>query len=134
MRRNKRVLVSALGVGALVFAGASAFTNSLPFTNSNTTVAYGSENVSGATVSSISYGLSSDGSTIESVTFTTTTDTHGSQAAVGFSVAGVAQATTACNTGTFSSGTGDTTYVCDDGGGGIGQSVAAITATNIVVD
>jgi hypothetical protein len=117
----------------LVFAGASAFTNSLSFTNSNTTVAYGSENVTGATVSSISYGLSTDGSTINSVTFITTTDTHGSQAAVGFSVGGVAGATTACDAGTYVSGTG-TTYVCDNGGSGIGQSVAAITATNIVVD
>ena len=135
MRRNKRVLVSALGVGALVFAGAAAFTNSVSFSNTNTTVAYGSENVSGATVTSISYGLSTDGTTIDSVTFVATGDTHGSQAAVGFTTIGtpnVNQPTTPCDAGTFASGS--TTYVCDDTGSGLNQSVSGIAATDIVVD
>jgi hypothetical protein len=134
VRRNKRILVSALGVGALVFAGASAFTNSLGFSNTNTTVAYGSEVVTGATVTSISYGLSTDGTTIDSLTFVASGDTHGSQAAVGFTTSGGNQPTTPCNAGTYDSGTSSTTYVCNDDTSGLNQSVAGITATDIVVD
>jgi hypothetical protein len=132
MRRNKRALGAAIGVGALVFAGAAAFTNSISFTNTNTTVAYGSESVSGATVTSISYGLSTDGTTIDSVTFIASGDTSGSVADVGFTTGGGNQPTSACGAGTYVLSTG-TTYVCDAGGSGLNQSVAGITATDIVV-
>ncbi|HVC71602.1 MAG TPA: hypothetical protein VNC61_15210 [Acidimicrobiales bacterium] len=132
MRRNKRVLGVAIGVGALVFAGAAAFTNTVSFSNTNTTVGYGSENVSGATLTSISYGLSTDGTTIDSVTFVASGDTSGSAADVGFTIAGPTNlATTPCGTGVFASGA--TTYVCNDNGSGLNQSTSTITATDIVV-
>lgn len=130
MRRNRRTLAVAVGVGALVFTGAAAFTNSIGFSNANTTVAYGSENVSGATVTSINYGLSADGTTVDTVTFIASGDTSGSAADVGFTTAGGTQPTSTCATGTYTLGTG-TTYVCDVSGAN--QSVSGITATDIVV-
>lgn len=130
VRRNRRTLAAAVGVGALVLAGAAAFTNSLGYSNANTTVAYGSENVSGATVTSIQYGLSSDGTTVNSVTFIATGDTHGSSAQVGFTTSGGAGAMSACATGTYAAGPpAQTTYVCS----GLSQAVNGITATDIVV-
>jgi hypothetical protein len=131
MRRNKRVLGAAIGVGALVFAGAAAFTNTISFTNTNTTLGYGSENVSGATVTTITYGLSTDGTTIDSVTFVASGNTSGSTADVGFTTGSGNQATTPCDPGTFASG--NTTYLCDDNDAGLSQSTAGVLATDIVV-
>jgi len=129
VRRTRRTLAAAVGVGALVLAGAAAFTNSLGYSNSNTTVAYGSENVTGATVTSIQYGLSSDGTTVNSVTFVATGDTHGSGASVGFTTSGGNGAMSACGSGSYNSGSDSTTYVCS----GLTQAVSGITATDIVV-
>ena len=81
MRRNKRTLVAAVAVGALVLAGSAAFTNSHVDSAERRTrpVAYGSQNVSSATVTAISYTL--DGNNPTTVhgrcTFTTTGDTTG---------------------------------------------------------
>ncbi len=135
-KMRSRLLVAAVGAGALGLTalGATAFTNSNTFSNSNTTVGYGSQNVSGAVVTSIVYGLSSDGSTIHDVTFVATGDTSGSAAVVGFTVSGTPTSTTACGAGTYTSGSpGFTTYACTNSGSGIGQSLAGITATNIAV-
>jgi len=140
MRRNKRTLIAAVGVGALVLAGAAAFTNSIGFSNTNLTVGYGAENVSGATVTYMDYGLSTDGTTINSVTFVTLTDTHNSIGSVGFTVAGTPGATTQCAAGVYNASSpgndplgnvipAGTEYVCS----GLTQSLAAITATDIVV-
>ncbi|HUY22378.1 MAG TPA: hypothetical protein VMV22_08550 [Acidimicrobiales bacterium] len=129
MRRNRKTLIAAVGVGALVLAGAAAFTNSLAFSNSNTTVAYGSENVTGATVTSISYGLSTDGTTVNSVTFVATGDTSGSEGDVGFTTGSGNQPTSVCGAGTYDSGANTTTYICS----GLTQAVSGITATDIVV-
>jgi hypothetical protein len=138
-KMRNRLLVATVTAGALGLTalGATAFTNSTTFSNSNTHVGYGSETVSGAVVTSIQYGLSADGQTINSVTFVATGDTHGSAGAVGFSTISstdTPQPTTPCNAGTYSAGTGNTTYVCDDDGPGIGQAVDDVEATNIVVD
>jgi len=140
MRRNKRTLIAAVGVGALVLAGAAAFTNSIGFSNTNLTVGYGSENVSGATVTYMGYGLSTDGTTINSVTFVTLTDTHNSVGSVGFTTSGGNTATTQCATGVYNASSpgsdplgnvipAGTEYVCS----GLTQSLAGITATDIVV-
>ena len=80
MRRNKkRTLVAAIGVGALVLAGAAAFTNSITdSTATNAPAAYGSLHASGATVTSISYTLSgANPAVVTAVTFVTTGDTSG---------------------------------------------------------
>jgi len=141
MRRNKRTLIAAVGVGALVLAGAAAFTNSIGFSNTNLTVGYGSENVSGATVTYMGYGLSSDGTTINSVTFVALTDTHNSVGSVGFTTAGpVNTATSQCAAGVYNASSpgsdplgnvipAGTEYVCT----GLTQPLAGIIATDIVV-
>ena len=131
-RMRHRVLIAAAAAGALglTAVGATAFTNSNTFTNTNTTVGYGSENVSGAVVTGLQYTLSADGTTIDAVTITTQGDTHDSAAVVGFTVGGVAGATSACAAGVFTSGTpGSTSYSCT----GLSQSLAGITATDIAV-
>jgi hypothetical protein len=136
-RMKHRVLAATIVAGAigLTAAGATAFTNSTTFSNSNTTVGYGSETVSGAVVTSISYGLSADGSTINSVTFIAQGNTSGSSAKVGFSTistSGTAQPTTDCGTGVYNGST-ETTYICNNDSAGIDQAVADVEATNIVV-
>ena len=127
MRANRR-LFGALAVGGLVLAAGSAFTASNTFNNTNTTVGYGAQNVTGATVHSMTYGLSADGTTINSVTVVTVGDTSGSSAAVGFTVGGTPGATSACGAGSYD-GTTYTTYVCS----GLTQGVAAVQATDLVV-
>ena len=51
MRRNKRTIIAAIGVGALVLCGAAAFTNTITdSTPTNAPAAYGAIHASGATV------------------------------------------------------------------------------------
>ena len=130
--KNKKGLLAASGVAALALTGAGAFTNSITSTNTNTTVGYLSENVSGANVTSIHYTLSSDGSTINDVTFVTDTDTTGSQAAVGFTIDSVAGPTSnsTCASTADDPSSPDTTWACTLAAG---VSVAAVTAVNIVI-
>ena len=131
MRRNRKVLIGAAAVGVLALVGTAASTNSIIFSNSNTIVAYGSENITGATVTSISYTLSTDGTTVNSVTFVAQGDTHGSSASVGFTTAGpVNTAMYPCGAGTYD-GTTATTYICDVSA--LNQLVGTITGTDIVV-
>jgi hypothetical protein len=86
VRRNKRTLIAAIGVGALVLAGSAAFTNSIvDSTSAYAPAAYGSVHASGATVTSISYTLDgNDPPNITAVTFTTEGDTSDSTAQIGF--------------------------------------------------
>jgi hypothetical protein len=132
VRRNKRILVAAVATGALVLAGSAAFTNTIVDSRAANTVAgaYGSLNVSNATVTAISYTL--DGNNPPSVTvvhFTTTGDTSGSTAQVGFNGTGVMNVT-GC-TGTHSGGSpGSTAYDCTLGSAVL---VSTITSTDIVV-
>jgi len=58
VRRNKRTLIAAIAVGALVLAGSAAFTDTLTtsaVTQNN--VGYGTVNVTGGALDSISYTL-----------------------------------------------------------------------------
>ncbi|HXW35618.1 MAG TPA: hypothetical protein VEJ87_13650 [Acidimicrobiales bacterium] len=130
MRLRKKEVVAVVAIAGLLLAGASAFTAANTFTNSNTTVGYGSENVTGATVSAIDYTLSADGTTITAVTLVTVGDTSGSAAAVGFTVGGTALPTSACGAGTYASGPNATTYSCT----GLSQLVSTVQATDVVVD
>jgi hypothetical protein len=129
MRLRKKTLVAAAAVAGLLVAGGGAFTAANTFTNSNTTVGYGSENVTGAVVTNIAYTLTGDGTTITAVTLTTQGDTSGSAAAVGFTVGGTALDTSACGAGTYD-GTTSTTYDCT----GLNQTVSTVQATDVVVD
>ena len=129
MRRNKRTLIAAIGVGALVLAGSAAFTNTLvDSTPVNTPAAYGTVHASGATVTSITYTLdNNDPSSVTDVTFVATGDTSGSTAQVGFNSTGVMNVT-GCS-GTYN-GTTHTTYACTLG---TPVLVSTITTTDIVV-
>jgi hypothetical protein len=117
--------IIAVGVGA-AFTAANTFAS-----GAGTALGYGTENVTGATVTSMHYGLSADGSTVNSVTFIATGNLtagvpqeHGF---VGFTVGGTAGATTDCGTGTLAGG--NTTFVCT----GLSQAVATVQATDIAV-
>jgi len=79
VRRNKRTLVVAAAAAVLVFAGAAAFTASISLNNSNTVVGYGAETITGATVTSLSYVLSTDHTVVDTVNFVTAEDTSGTQ-------------------------------------------------------
>ena len=131
MGRNRKTLIAAVAVGALVLAGGAAFTNSASFTNTNTTLAYGQEVVTGATVPIIQYGLSADNSTVNSVTLATLGDTSGSDVvAVGFTDGGGNQPMITCTLVDFNiTNPGDTTYNCP----GFAEPVAGILDTDISV-
>jgi hypothetical protein len=131
VRRNKRTLVAAIGVGALVLAGSAAFTNSITDgTPTNAPAAYGTVHASGATVTSIDYTLDgNDPSSATAITFVTQGDTSGSTAQVGFNGTGTMDVT-GC-TGSYTTGTpGHTTYDCTLNSP---ELVSLITTTDIVV-
>jgi hypothetical protein len=129
VRRNKRTLIAAIGVGALVLAGSAAFTNSITdSTPTNAPAAYGSLHASGATVTSITYTLDGNNpSHATVVTFVAAGDTSGSTAQVGFNGTGIMDST-GC-TGTYD-GTTQTTYACTLT---TPELVSAITETDVVV-
>jgi len=133
VRRNRRTFAAAVGVGALVLAGAAAFTNSLGFSNTNTAVAYGSQQVSGPfTVTSIQYGLNTDGSQVTSVTFVANGNTNGSVGQVGFHTGTDGSGfsgLSSCGTGTYDSTGNTSTFTCT----GLSQDVSAIYSTDIVI-
>jgi hypothetical protein len=129
VRRNKRTLIAAIGVGALVLAGSAAFTNSITdATPTNAPAAYGTIHASGASVTSITYTLDgNDPSSATAITFVALGDTSGSTAQVGFNSTGTMDVT-GC-TGTYN-GTTHTTYDCTLT---TPELVSAITTTDIVV-
>jgi hypothetical protein len=132
VRRNKRTLIAAIGVGALVLAGSAAFTNSITDgTPTNAPAAYGTLHASGATVTSITYTLDgNDPSSATAVTFVTSGDTSGSTAQVGFNGTGVMDSVGCA--GTYATGSpGATTY--SDCSLTTPELVSAITTTDVVV-
>lgn len=131
VRRHVLVAVVVAGGLALTAMGASAFTASNTLSNSNTVVGFGTENVTGATVTSIVYGLDTGGDTVTSATVTTSGDTSGSSAWIGFTVGGVAQQAVECAAGTYTTGSpGYTTYDCSS----LSQALSTIQAVNVAVD
>ncbi len=132
MRRNKRTLIAAIAVGALVLAGSSAFTNSLTdSTPTNAPAAYGTIHASGASVTSVTYTLDgNDPSSVVDVTFVTSGDTSGSTAQVGFNSTGTMDSVGCA--GVYTTGSpGYTTYTsCPMT---TPELVSAITTTDIVV-
>ena len=132
MRRNKRTLIAAIGVGALVLAGAAAFTNTITdSTPTNAPAAYGAIHASGATVTGITYTLDgNDPSHFTAVTFVTSGDTSGSTAQIGFNDTGTMDSV-GCS-GTFTPGSpGFTTY--SDCPLTTAELVSVVTTTDIVV-
>jgi hypothetical protein len=106
MRFNKTTrIAAAIAVIGAVAAGGAAFTDS------NTVPAsiagYGSNTVSGGTVLSLSYGLSSDGTDIDTATIVFSGDTTADDAQIGFNNG----STTDCAPGALDSAS-NTKYVC----------------------
>jgi hypothetical protein len=132
VRRNKRTLIAAIGVGALVLAGAAAFTNTITdSTPTNAPAAYGTIHASGATVTSITYTLDgNDPPSFTAVTFVTSGDTSGSTAQIGFNGTGTMDSVD-CS-GSYTTGSpGYTTY--SDCPLTDAELVSAVTTTDVVV-
>ena len=130
MRRNKRALLAAIGIGALVLTGAAAFTASVSFTNTNTVLGYGAQTVTGGTVTAMTYTLGNGGTEVTAVQVVVNDaaddnfNTTGQTVSIGFNGAGTP------STCTFSSfSTPSNTYNCT----GLTQSTNAITSTDITI-
>lgn len=112
--------VGIAGLAGLIAAGGSAFTdaNTVPAT----VLGVGSGAVSGVTVTSVSYTLNANGTTINAVTMVLSGDTTGSTIKIGFNHGAVAVCSGA---GVFAT---NTTYVCS----GLTQDVALTTSFEVV--
>jgi hypothetical protein len=106
MRFKTTRIVAAIAVIGAVAAGGAAFTDSN--TQPTTSVAgYGTTSVTGGTVTSLTYALSSNGADINTATIVWSGDTSLDTTVIGFNGGG----TYSCGTGTFISGS--TTFTCD---------------------
>jgi hypothetical protein len=134
VRFNKKGLAVVIAVTGLAIAGGAAFTdnnNNTALVNGYQTTGYGQLDVSGATLVSLDYTLDgNDPTSVTAVTFVTAGNTSEAAGYVGFNKGGVLGA--AC-TGTYSSGTTDTTYSDCGLPGGTAELVSAITSTDLTV-
>ena len=140
--RRKKNLLFILLLVAIVIGVGTAFTAANTFdANAGATLGYGTQNVSGAHVTSMDYTLSTDGTTVDTVTFVADGDlTSGSPqevATVGFTYDPGTGSTVGDNA-TCAPGVYDnvsaTTFTCDVSGLTAAEiTVANISATNIAV-
>jgi hypothetical protein len=131
--KQKFLWLAILVIG--VVAVGSAFTAANTFApTAGQTAGYGVQNVSGANVTSMHYTLSSDGTTVTTVTFIAdgnlTTGVPQEHGWVGFTVGSTAGPQADCGVGTYNGST-STTFVCDVTS--LNQTVAGIAATDIAV-
>jgi hypothetical protein len=136
-KRKKNLFVLLLLVAIAIGVG-SAFTAANTFdAHAGNALGYGTQTVTGATVTSMDYTLSADGTTVDTVTFKATGDlTQGVPQEVGYVGftygAGTVGANATCDPGTFAAG--DTTFVCDVSGLLTAEiTVHDISSTNIAV-
>ena len=124
MARRTSILAGIALAGALA-AGGAAFTatNSMP---AGETVGYGTTTVSGATVNSIKYNPTGDGSQIATVDLVLAGDTSALNVSIGLNGSN----TVSCGTGDAS--TGDTAYSCDVSS--LAQSTDGLSSTAILVN
>jgi len=136
MLRRQRTNFFGLAVMVLIAVAVGA-----AFTASNTIDAhagnqlgYGTQDVSGAHVTSMHYTLAADGVTVDTVTFVAAGDlTQGvpqEHGFVGFTVAGTPGPTVDCGTGAYDGST-STTFTCDVTS--LAQDVSTVQATDIAV-
>ena len=120
--------IIAVGVGA-AFTAANTID-----AHAGNQLGYGTQDVSGAHVTSMHYTLSADGTTVDTVTFVAAGDlTQGvppEHGFVGFTVAGTPGPTVDCGTGTYD-GTTSTTFTCNVTS--LAQAVASVQSTDIAV-
>jgi hypothetical protein len=120
-RKPRSILLALVVVGALA-AGGAAFTagNTIP----DTTMGFGTSNITGATATSLTYTRSADGSTITAATLVFTGDISANTVEAGFN----ANALEPCAAGTFAAGS--TTVVCTMG---TPEPTAGATTFNVAV-
>jgi hypothetical protein len=134
-RRHSTNIFAIAFLAIVSVAVGSAFTAANTFdAHAGNQLGYGTQNVSGAQVTSMHYTLHSDGVTVDTVTFVALGDlTQGvptEHGFVGFTVAGIPGPTVDCGTGVYD-GTTATTFTCDVTS--LAQDVATIQATDIAV-
>lgn len=122
-----RRLKAALAAGALVALGTLAVPghtagNTLP---SASTVGYGSVNVSGVTVKTVSYTLNADGTAITAAALVVHGNMSGKKVQAGFG----STASTTCTVGSYNSTSNDTPATC----GGYSQTVSTAGTFNVTV-
>jgi hypothetical protein len=125
---RNRILLGAAAISVAGVLGGAAFTDSVGFSNATQTVGYGSQTVTGATATNVSYRLSADGTDISEVDITFNGDVSASTVKIGFNGTAL---TETCSAGTYTTGSpGSTAVACI----GLSQPVATTTSTNISVN
>src|SRR5438309_1449586 len=75
MKRNKKRLIAAVAVIALLAAGGAAFTTQITgLDGTSNKIGFGKETINGAAATDVHYNLSSDGQYVDTVTVTLTGD------------------------------------------------------------
>lgn len=123
MHRISRRMVAVLVVIGAIAAGGAAFTfaNTVP----PSTAGYGTSTISGATATDIVYGLSADGTQINTATITFTGDLSTDTVKAGFETSSL----TTCSAPVYDGGTTSSTSTCS----GFTESTAASTTFNVAV-
>ena len=138
--RRKKNLLLILALVAVVIGVGTAFTAANTFDpKAGQALGYGTQTVSGASVTSMHYTLNSDSTLVNTVTFIADGDlTQGVPQEVGYVGftygASVVSATATCAAGTYAAGPDETTFVCDVTGlTSAARTVSDISSTNIAV-
>ena len=123
MHRISRRMVAVVVVVGAIAAGGAAFTfaNTVP----PSTAGYGTSTISGATATDIVYGLSADGTDINSATITFTGDLSNDTVKAGFETTSL----TTCSAPSYDSVSGNSTSTCS----GYTESTAWSTTFNVAV-
>jgi hypothetical protein len=135
LHRHRTNLFWLAVLATIAVAVGAAFTAANTFdAHAGNQLGYGTQNVSGAHVTSMHYTLHSDGVTVDTVTFVAAGNlTQGvpqEHGFVGFTVAGTPGPTVDCGIGVYDGSTA-TTFTCDVTT--LAQDVATIQATDIAV-
>jgi hypothetical protein len=123
----KALLVGAALVGAVAVTGGSAFTAGNTGQASTKVLGYSSTTVSGGTVDSLAYTMSTDNSNVNSIALTLHNDTTGSTVAISFNTA----APISCGTGTFT--VDHTDYTCQNGGSAYTMPTDTLVKTAVII-
>jgi hypothetical protein len=121
MKRNKKGIIAAIAVIALLAAGGAAFTTSISgLDQTSNTIGFGKETINGATATDVHYNLSTDGQYVDTVTVTLTGDYSSGYTIKGGFVPNAGDPATliACVPGSFTAGS--TIVTCDFTNGGTG--------------
>lgn len=125
---GKRKFFAGAVLVAAVVAGGSAFTasNTVP----DATVGYGTNTVSGATVSSIVYNTNATGDNVDSVSLVLAGDTTDSSVSLGFNNGSASP----CGTGTHDEDADTTSYTCNNGGTAYVRPTSGLASTSVLVN